>query len=198
MRTCRRREKESARTWSQHADGRKGAELAGVDSSSTAEERAVTYVLRLEIRVNDLALLVKIVETEEDLFSDLLNDVRRNSSVLIPLDEAEQVLSQDLEHHANMRSIGTSVAKVVEELNDMSPAGMVRIRGDETLEELDLVESGLGVVSVRLDDLESDVTLNPVVSERKRSQRSWSSEQTIREERREGDFEVAPLRPSHS
>lgn len=50
--------------------------------------------------------------------------------MLIPLDEAEQVLSQDLEDHADVRSVGTGVTEVVEELNDVSPTWVVGIRGD--------------------------------------------------------------------
>ena len=104
---------------------------------------------------------MQVVETEQDLLGDLLNDVRRNSSMLIPLDESEQVLSQDLEDHANVRSVGTGVTEVIEELNDVPPTWVVGIRSNQTLKELDLVESRFGVVSIRLDDLESDVTFDP-------------------------------------
>ena len=43
----------------------------------------------------------------------------------------------------------------------MPPTWVVGIRSDETLKELDLVESRFGIVSIRLDDLESDVTFDP-------------------------------------
>jgi hypothetical protein len=111
-------------------------------------------VLWLEVGVNNVALLVEVVEPEEDLLGDLLDDVRRDASMLVAFDEAEQVLAQDFEHHAD-------VTEVVEQLDDVSTTGMVGIGGDEALEQLDLVEGSFGVVSVRLDDLESDVTFNP-------------------------------------
>jgi hypothetical protein len=119
-------------------------------------------VLWLEVGVNNVALLVEVVEPEEDLLGDLLDDVRRDASMLVAFDEAEQVLAQDFEHHADVRAVGTDVTEVVEQLDDVSTTGMVGIGGDEALEQLDLVEGSFGVVSVRLDDLESDVTFNPI------------------------------------
>jgi hypothetical protein len=45
--------------------------------------------------MNDAAFIVEIVETEEDLFSDLLDDRLWNTSMLISFDQAEQVFAED-------------------------------------------------------------------------------------------------------
>lgn len=41
-----------------------------------------------------------VVEAEEDLSCDLFDDMFGNTSILIPLDEAQQVFSEDLKNHA--------------------------------------------------------------------------------------------------
>lgn len=45
----------------------------------------------------------------------------------------------------------------------MPPSRVVRVGGDDLLQELDFVDSCFGVVSSRLDDFESAVTVGPVV-----------------------------------
>lgn len=47
--------------------------------------------------MNDLAFGVEVVQPKKNLFSDLLNDVRGDTSVLISFDEPQKVLAQDLE-----------------------------------------------------------------------------------------------------
>ena len=97
--------------------------------------------------------------------------------VLVSLDEPEQVLAQDLEHHADVRAVRALVSEVVEERNDVRSArmglrgreGRVRVlcagrdggrgRGDESLEQLDLVECSLSVSWSGFDDLESDMSI---------------------------------------
>ncbi len=74
--------------------------------------------------VYNAARAVHVVKSQEDLFRDLADDMHRNALVLVAPDEAQQVLAQDLEDHANMRAIRPFVAEVVEEANDVLPAGM--------------------------------------------------------------------------
>lgn len=73
------------------------------------------------------------------------------------LDEAEQVLAQDLEDHADMDSVGPTVLERVEQADDMSAARMVRVGTVYAVEELDLVYGGLCVVGGRAHDFEGDV-----------------------------------------
>lgn len=116
--------------------------------------------------MNDAAFRVQVIEPQQDLFRDLLDDVRGNPSMLVPLDQAQQVLAQHLEHHANVRSIGAGVSKVVEQLYRMASSGMVGVRGDELLKQLDLVESRVCIMTIRFDDLERDVLVDTVFDRR--------------------------------
>jgi hypothetical protein len=65
--------------------------------------------------------------------------VLRNAAMLIPFDETQQVLSQDLEYHADMRTVRTDVPEMIEKLYDMPPSGMIAFGRDEFLKQLDLV-----------------------------------------------------------
>jgi hypothetical protein len=120
--------------------------------------------------VNDPTTTVHIIEAKEDLFSNLANEVLGYALSLIPLDQAEEVFPEDFENHADMGAMGTFMAKVVQEGDDMGTARMGlggRGRGcgrggscgDETLEELDLVEGGLCIAGSGFDDLEGDMTV---------------------------------------
>jgi hypothetical protein len=73
-----------------------------------------------------------------------------DASVLISLDEAEQVFSKHLEDHADVRPVWPLLAEVVEELDDMAPARMSWIGRDDLLKEFDLIYGSLGVVWCRL------------------------------------------------
>jgi len=63
--------------------------------------------------VNDPTTTVHIVETKEDLLCDLANEMLGNTFSLMTLDQAQEVLAEDFENHADMGSVGTFVAKVV-------------------------------------------------------------------------------------
>ena len=59
------------------------------------------------------AAAVHVVQPEHDLLRDLLDEVHRHALVLVPLDEPEQVLAEDLEDHADMSAVRSLVSKVV-------------------------------------------------------------------------------------
>lgn len=103
-------------------------------------------VFGLEIGVNDAALAVEVVEAEEDLLGDLLDQGHRDSPVVPALNESKQVLAENLEDHADMRSVGPLVLKRVEEADDVLAAGMVGLGLDDAVEKLNLVDCRLGVV----------------------------------------------------
>ena len=123
-----------------------------------------------------------VIESQEDLFCDLLDEMGRDAFALVALDEPEQVLAEDLEDHADVGAVGAFVAKVVEKGDDMGSAG-VCLRGrcwrmrvfwrgldgrrggrDQPLEELDLVQRRLGVPWRGLYDLQRDVPVQPALA----------------------------------
>jgi uncharacterized membrane protein len=63
--------------------------------------------------VNDPTTAVHVIETEEDLFCNLTNEMLGDALALVTLDEAEQVFSEDFENHAYMGSMGTFMSKVI-------------------------------------------------------------------------------------
>lgn len=85
----------------------------------------------------------------------------RNAFRLMPLDETEQVLAEDFENHAHMDAVRALVLEVVEKGDDMSAARMGRIRRDESLQELDLIQGRFGVSWCRLDDFECHMSVHP-------------------------------------
>lgn len=121
-------------------------------------------VFGLQVGVDDAALAVEVVEAEQDLLCDLLDEGHGDAAVVPPLDQTEQVLSEHLKHHADVDAIGALVVEGVEEADDMGAAGVVLVGVDDLLEQLDLVEGGLGVVGGGSHDLEGDVLTRGVVS----------------------------------
>lgn len=104
-----------------------------------------------------------VVEAQKDLLCNLFDEVHGDTLVLMSLDQAEQILAQDLENHADVGAIGSFVPEVIQELDYVGFAWMCvrgrwgwvwilwcgcygwRIRRDESLEELDLVQRCLCV-----------------------------------------------------
>lgn len=120
--------------------------------------------------VNDPTTTVHIIKAKEDLFCDLANEVLGYALSLMTLDQAEEVFTEDFENHAYMDSIGTFMAKVVQEGDDMGTAGMSLGGrrggngrggggGDEALKQLDLVKGRLCIACGRFYYLEGHVTI---------------------------------------
>ena len=126
----------------------------------------------------DTTASVHVIETEENLFCDLFDEGHRDTFVLMALDEAEEVFTEDLEDHADVGAVGPFVSEVVEEGDDMGATGVgvgrgrggMREgggggdgwggRGDESLEEFDLVEGGLGIAGGGFDNFEGDMAVH--------------------------------------
>ena len=104
-----------------------------------------------------------IIQPQQYLLRNLLHDMHRDALILVPPDQAEEILAEDLEDHADVGAVGPAVAEVVEEADDMAAAGVGGVGGDDALEELDLVEGCLCVTRCGLYDLEGDVTVHPEV-----------------------------------
>lgn len=114
-------------------------------------------VLRLQVRVDDAAFPVQVVQAEEHLFRDLLHQRHRDTAVIPSLDQAQQILPQNFEYHADVDTIGALVFEGIEEADDMFATGVRGLRLDDAVEEFDLVDGGFGVVGSGSDDLEGDV-----------------------------------------
>lgn len=63
--------------------------------------------------MNDATAGVEVVQAEQHLLGDLAHNVFGDASVLITLDQAEQVLAEHLKHHAHVGAVGTFVSEVV-------------------------------------------------------------------------------------
>lgn len=120
-------------------------------------------VLGLEVGVDDAALAVQVVQAEQDLLGNLLHEGDGDAAVVPALDQAQQVLAQHLEDHADVGAVGALVLEGVEEGDDVLAPGVVGLGLDDLAEQLDLVDGGLGVVCRRAHDLERDVLLGGVV-----------------------------------
>jgi hypothetical protein len=118
--------------------------------------------------MNDPTAPMHIIQPEQHLLGDLPDQSSRHARGLVAFDEAEEVLPEDLEDHADVLAVRADMLEVVEEGDDMAPAWMRlgwrrrqgrgrHAGGDEPLQELDLVQRGLGVLGCGLDDFERDV-----------------------------------------
>ena len=56
---------------------------------------------------------VHIVETKEDLLSNLANEMLWDAVSLMKLDQVEKVFTEDFENHADMGAVGAFMAEVV-------------------------------------------------------------------------------------
>jgi len=65
--------------------------------------------------MNDTATPVHIIETEQNLFRNLLADAHGHTLVLMPLDQTKEVLSEHLEDHANVGAVGALMPEMVKE-----------------------------------------------------------------------------------
>ena len=65
--------------------------------------------------VNDTTTPVHIIETQQNLFRNLLADGHWDTLVLMPLNQSEKVFSKHFEHHANVGAVGTLVPDMVKE-----------------------------------------------------------------------------------
>lgn len=74
-----------------------------------------------------------------------------------PLDQTKQILAKDLENHTDVNTVRSFMLKRVQETDDMLPSGMVRIGRYNLVEQLDLIDGCLRIVSCRSYDLQRDV-----------------------------------------
>ena len=69
-----------------------------------------------------------IIKTKKYLLCYLFDEMHRHALVLMPSDQAKEVLPEHLEHHADVCTIGPTMAEVVEKADDVSTTRMRWIR----------------------------------------------------------------------
>lgn len=74
------------------------------------------YVLGLQVRVDDFANAVQVVEPEQRLVANLAHDGYRHSAVVVLLDQTEQVLAEHLERHHRVAAVRAVMEELVEHL----------------------------------------------------------------------------------
>jgi hypothetical protein len=79
--------------------------------------------------MDDAAASVHVVEAEEDLLCDLTNELHRHALILMALYEAQEIFAENLEYHADVSSVWTDMAEVIEKGDDMRSAWMSLRRG---------------------------------------------------------------------
>jgi len=115
------------------------------------------HVFGFQVGVDDATLSVQVIQAQQHLLSDLLHQRQRDTPMVPPLDQTQQVLTKHLKYHAYVYSIRTLVFKRVQQTNDMFAAGMRRFRLDDAVEQFDLIDGGLGIVGGGSDHLQRDV-----------------------------------------
>lgn len=121
-------------------------------------------VFGLQIGVNDAALSVQIVQAEQDLLGDLFDQRHGDTTVVPSLNQAKQVFSQYFKDHANVCAMRTLVLERIEEANDVLAARMIGFRSYDAIEELDLIDGRLSVMSGGADNFECHMFAAVVVS----------------------------------
>ena len=114
-------------------------------------------VFGFQIRMYDAALSVEIIQTQQDLFCYLLDQWHWDASVVPSLDQTQQILSKHFENHANVHTIRTLVLERIEKTDDIGSTRMIWIRFHDLLQELDLIDCGLCIVSGGSDNLQRDM-----------------------------------------
>lgn len=115
-------------------------------------------VFGFEVGVDDATFPMQVIQAEQDLFGDLLHERHGDSSMIPSLDEPEQILPQDLKHHADVHPVGTFVLERIQQADDMFLAWMIWIRLDDLVQQLDLINGRLRVVRGRPDHLQRNMS----------------------------------------
>ena len=64
------------------------------------------HIFRLEVRVNDSALAVQVVQPDQDLLGHSANQRQRNTLIVVSFHDLKQIYAEDFEHHDEVLTIG--------------------------------------------------------------------------------------------
>mmetsp|Transcript_87022 Transcript_87022/g.182147 ORF Transcript_87022/g.182147 Transcript_87022/m.182147 type:complete len:376 (+) Transcript_87022:970-2097(+) len=101
------------RLGSMHGADQRDTLLVHGDTSRAAHE----HVFGLEIRVDDTANTMEIVQTNQSVGDNLADDVERNSLEVVALNECQNIGTHGLEYHAHVLSMRSIMFKIVHELH---------------------------------------------------------------------------------
>ena len=96
---------------------------------------------------------MEIPEAKEDLLHDHLDQCDGDTSLVVSLNEGEEVFPERLKNDADVDIFRRAMVEGIEERNDMLVAWVRRVGLLHSTEQLDLVPGGFGVSAGRLDDL---------------------------------------------
>mmetsp|Transcript_85519 Transcript_85519/g.104940 ORF Transcript_85519/g.104940 Transcript_85519/m.104940 type:complete len:258 (-) Transcript_85519:288-1061(-) len=74
-------------------------------------------VLGLQVRVDDAANSMQVIQANQGVRCHLADDLQRNAFEIVPLDESKDIWTHGLKDHAYVLPIDTKVFKVVDQLN---------------------------------------------------------------------------------
>ncbi|GMR43376.1 hypothetical protein PMAYCL1PPCAC_13571 [Pristionchus mayeri] len=114
------------------------------------------HILRLDVRVDDLALGMHVVQALQHLSNDAAHFLDLEPGVVRSNDQLEQIAAEHLEHHAHVVAVDSRDGEGVEQLDDLVPVRVGRVAVADPEQQLNLVHGRLRVVLGRLDNLESD------------------------------------------
>lgn len=115
------------------------------------------HVLWLQVGMDDAALPVEIIQSEQHLLGDLLHKRHGNTSVVPALNQTQQVLTQHLKDHTYVNAVGSFVFEGVQQTHNMLAARVGGFRLDDPIEELDFVDRGLSIMSSGAHNLQRNV-----------------------------------------
>ena len=75
------------------------------------------HVLRFEVGVDDLAHPVHVIETDQTLSSKFSCQRHWDSLIVVPLNDLQEIYSEDLEHHDEVLAVRPMVDERVEKLH---------------------------------------------------------------------------------
>ena len=118
------------------------------------ERLGLTNVLWLNVGVNEITLIMKVLESQKDLFRHRLDKCSGNALLLVSLDQSKQIFTQGLENDADVGRFRALMLERVQKRHDVSSAKMIWRGSSDFGKKLDLVAGSLGISTGRFDDLE--------------------------------------------
>jgi hypothetical protein len=114
-------------------------------------------VFGFQIGMDNATLAMEVIQTKHHLLGDLLHEGHGNPAVVPTLNQTQQVLSEDLENHADVDTIRALVFEGVEQTDDMLATGMGRVGLNDAIQQFDFIDGGFGVVGGGTNDFQRDV-----------------------------------------
>ena len=82
--------------------------------------KADNHIFWLQVRVNNLAVSVQVVESNENLFGHAPHYGNWHASILIPLHDFKKIDAQNFKDHNEVRPVCTSVNERIQQLHSVT------------------------------------------------------------------------------